>query len=203
MNFRDEVLFAARECLWLLVIPSSTPDPANPGQYYPERPTGPSSLIRTPNSGYFTPLWELKLRPIRSEDVGQTELIPSAFLRVMSGERSGRGSGLKNSPVRGITSDITEDYVIGIQCAFRDGVGARQEDPPDDSKAKSISQQVNGFIHDLDSCLNVKTLRPQITNGTVVDAYIGDWHVLQALEGSSDEILFATLVVTINYSRYR
>ena len=171
------------------------------GKNWPQTPNEAASMIRTPNPGYFTPLWQVQLRPIRPQDVGQTHLIPSAFLRVQSGERSGRGSGLKNSPVRGVIGDMTEDYVIGIQCAFREDVGPRQEDPPDDSKTKSISEQVNGFIHDMDSCLNVTTLRPQITSGTVIDAYIGDWHVLPALEGSSDEILFANLVVTINYAR--
>lgn len=202
MNFRDEILFAVQGCLYqLLKIDMSAPDPQNPGRFFSEKKllNDQTTNVRMPNPGYFTPLWQVETRPILSEDVGQNGLIPSAYIRVVSGERSTTGRGLRQGTVKATTNDITEDYTLSIQCAFRDSYGAQIEGNAD--VAKSISEQVNGFVHDLDKCLNVRTLRPELTDAKVADAYIAKWEVLQTFEGSRDEVLVADLVVTINYDR--
>ena len=171
------------------------------------------NTIRTPNPGYNTPLWRVELRPVTPEDCNQPDfhLFPSCFLRVTSGKRSATGQGLQNSPVIGAIGEITEDYEVWIQGVFNNKYGAenisKRKIPTDSTKslqkeAKQLSEQINGFIHDLDKLLNVYTLRVDLgPNADVIDAYVADWSVVQAMEGSPDEIVIAQLIVTINYDR--
>ena len=72
-----------------------------------------------------------------------------------------------------------------------------------DWKAKPLSEQINGFIHDLDLLLNVYSLRPMLEpfDIMVLDAYVMDWQALQAFEGKPDQVVAARLNVTVNFAR--
>lgn len=201
MDFRHLILEAARDCLYELEIHSSDAIPERPGFFYPVKYSGDIDKIRQPNAGYNTPLWQVVLRPITPQDISQNNLVPSCFLKVASGQRSARGGGLKNSPMSGAIGTISEDLEIWIQCIFRDGFGAAATSRSV-AVAKDLSSQITGFILDLDKCLNVSTLRPSAGNDvSIVDAYVSAWQVMQALEGSPDEVVVAKLIVSVNYNR--
>ena len=209
-NFRNDILKAVQAGLYNLEIHDTTAQLDIYGRYPPIRPNQYAAhlqpmKVRTPNSDmqnvpYETPTWQTLLRPVRPQDVKQQELIPSVFLQVLSGERSARGRRLQNSPQTGVVGDISEDYTISIQCVLCDGWGAPKNGKPDE--AKEISEQVNGFVSDMDRCLNVYTLRPMMPQEVAIpDAYIAEWHVRPAMEGSPQTIVMADLVVSINYNR--
>lgn len=203
--FRNEILHNIRDCLYELELHSTTPNTDNPDTpFYPLRPAGDSSdEARQPNAGYETPLWQTLLRPVRPQDIDRSRLVPSAFLKVISGERSVTGGGLKGSPVRSVLGEITEEYIISIQCIFRDGWGAVEDDslPQAQWTAKPITEQVNGFVHDLDKCINVFNLRPRGADYNVLDVYLSEWQVLPAMEGTTDELFIGNIVVTANFVR--
>lgn len=228
-SFRDQIICAVYDRLYFLEIHSDKDDPDRlkrpnaPYKKEPEFQTDPPIRVRTPNfieasdplkGRYNTPLWQVQLRPVTPQDVEQNDVIPSCFIKIVSGTRSATGRGLKNSPVISTLDEITEDYEVWIQCVFRDKYGAEDLDDKGNrkqildpnsgqlvDKAKSLSEQINGFIDDLDKLLNVETLRPALVNANVIDAYIGDWIVVQAMEGSPDEVVIAKLIVTINFER--
>lgn len=199
MNFRNEILDAVRDCLYELEIHSDVPDPGRPGFHYPKRQTPNPTLVRTnPNPDCDTPLWQILLRPIRPQDVGQTHLIPSVFLRAAGGFRSASGRNLQDSPRLGVVGDLSEDYQIDVIGVFRDGYGQAGAD----GKALALSLQVNNFIHDLDKCLNVNNLRASLDcDINVTDAYIARWETIPDNEGSNDDIVVANLIVQINFLR--
>ena len=228
MNFRDEILeMVCKSLSELMIIPPPDEREANPdcpGTFYPvkfdvaleeARNLGASgepekvASIRAPNDGYFTPTWQTVIRPLLPQDVIQQHLAPSVFINVRSGQRSasGRGRGRQNVSAIGVLGEMTEDYGIDIQGVFCNGVGAAQDPTADPAstawKAKPLSQQINGFIHDLDILLNATTLRMMLsrTDIEIVDAYIMDWQAMQAFEGKPDEVVVARLNVTVNFAR--
>lgn len=250
--FRNAVLFLVRDRFYELEIHNyDKPIDERPGYFYPIRPDEnvntisqdnrperyQSSQVRNPNpvierdgsrdaERYFTPTWQTMLRPPTPQDVEQQKLVPSVFLLPISGARSATGRGLQNSPIRASVNDITEDYTIRVYCPFRVDVGAWQEGTREPRMAKSISEQLNGFVHDVDRLISGFGVRPNrreqreyhpsdpivpivVENPqednypayNVVDAYLSDWNVLPALEGMPDEMFVGDIVVTINFAR--
>ena len=269
MNFYDEILQAVYDCLFdSLVIKDETD-----ARFAAKQNTANPVQVRSPNFEYFTPLWQVLLRPIRPQDVTESHLAPSAFIRIAQGTRSARGQGLQDSPVRGVIGDISEDYSIGIQAVFKNEFG-----PPDPSVpsrtwriqlrnaesnvapsnvtiagnsvesvtgdgevwiltlqdhtstlaaadvmltglsnanngvnaiqnlnevASPLSNQINGFITDLDKCLSVFRIRQMVTNNDVNinDAYITDWVAQEDFDGTGDQIVTAILLMSVNFRR--
>ena len=175
------------------------------GRLYPERPDAnpdASDLIRNPNPGYCTPIWQTFVRPCTPQDVRRQNLIPSVFLHVIRGTRSATGRGLQNSPVRATVNDIVEDYTVRLECPFRCDVGAVSDAQATPRKAKTITEQVNGFVEDIDKLINFFKARPtQDANFTIADVYLTDWEVAPALEGSEDELFMADILFTIIFNR--
>ena len=220
MNFYDEILKAVEVCLsginGLVVLDNPpTPVPNSDGVYYPEKRVETSKDVRqntNPNSPYVTPLWQVLLRPIRTTDLTDTKLIPSVFLRVMGGQRSASGRVGQDGRVRAVVGDITEEYQVAIQGIFRVGFGAedvvataaaRQIDSSADAIALPLSNQINGFINDLDKCLTPPALRSRLTNNRIEvrEAYITDWVSQEAYDATDTEVVTATLSVIINWRR--
>ena len=225
MEFRTTILqFVFDQIYDALVIVHPT-ESAGGGRKRPLKPEE-SDLIRDPKPGYNTPLWQVLMRPITPQDVRQRDLIPSAFLQVLSGERSLSGRGLPDSPFRSVIGDLTESYTIGITAVFSDEQGPeskwpndswggyvfnKRTTPPPESKKnpKTLTEQVNGWIWDLDQILNVKTLRPPTGTGGVTlppsvmiaDVYLRGWETRKGFKGSPTEIVLSELVVTLNYTR--
>lgn len=213
IDFRSDILNIIRDCLYELEIHSTNPDPNRPGMFYPRKYAGAQDDIQTPNQGYNTPVWQVLTRPITPQDVRRQGVIPSIFLKVVSGARSAKGQGLQDSPVSAAIGMMTEDFEVWVHGFFQDDKGAIKDVNDRRSGAKNLSEQVTGFIWDLDKCLNVNTVRrdiligdddnrPNATNiGSIVDLYISDWQVMKAMEGSPIEAVVAKVIVTINYDR--
>ena len=187
LSYHNAFLHAVYDCLHhALVIPDNTPAPIpdRPGLFYAQKQFDQfPAIIRKPPSQatmqreeYATPCWQVVLRPIRPDDLSDTHLFPSVFLRMAQGIRSASGRGLQDGRQRNTTNQIAENFTIGIQAMFRDGYGAvdvvrsnrninfdhlNSDDPDERNDAQTggtyalpLSQQINGFIHDLDKCLN-------------------------------------------------
>lgn len=222
MNFRDTILHAVRDRLYELEIHNLN-SPINGTtrfnsikfddavrdiqDYSSEEDRKKKAGIREPNMDYSTPTWQTIIRPLTPQDVLQQHLAPSVFINVRSGQRSasGRGRGRQNVSAIGVLGDMTEDYGLDIQGVFCAGIGAVADAgiPRSDWKAKHLSEQINGFVHDLDKLLNANSLRPMLQRDdvTIVDAYIMDWQALQAFEGKPDQVVVARLNVTVNFAR--
>lgn len=214
IDFRTDILNTVRDCLYELELHSTTADPDRPGFFYPQKYTGAIDNVQAPNHGYNTPVWQVLTRPITPQDVREQGLIPSVFLRIMSGMRSARGQGLQDSPVGAAIGMMTEDYEIYIHGVFQDGRGAAEDvNNVRPGTAKPLSEQITGFVWDLDKCLNVHTARSRVLSGDdddrsdakdiggIVDLYVSDWQVMKAMEGSPTEVVVAKLIVTINFDR--
>ena len=212
MRYRDDVLRTLKHALDPLIIKvgGNNPDPDNPGFNYPARPADYADnppQVRPAPAGCETPLWQLLLRPVTPADVGQQHMIPSAFLKVVSGVRSATGGGLQNSPERKAINNLVEDYVVAIQCVFREGYGAHVDGKPD--IAKPLLEQINGFVHDIDDLVNAFTLRPMVNRASsdagrfdVRDAYLATWNVYPALEGTTDELFLGHIVISLTMPRH-
>lgn len=177
------------------------------GNPYPESPTG---------GRWHTPLWQVVMRPVTPEDVRNRHLLPSAFLQVVSGQRSRSGRGLPDSPIRSVLGDMTEAYTIGVTGVFSQEQGAKSVWVAESWDAyvfqskvggsRSLTEQVNGWIWDLDEILNVRNLResPRMDlppDVTIAEAYLQNWETRKGFKGSPTEIVLSELVVTINYGR--
>ena len=162
----------------------------------------PRPKVRSHPEGhdYYTPAWKIFDRPVRPQDLGNEGLFPSLFMRPAFGKRSASGSGLENK-VRAGVNHIAVEYAISIQSKFRDGYGEAITRGGD--KAKSLSDQINNFIADLDKCLNAYTIRPSDLNPGVdiQDAYISEWVSQEEFDGSGDQVVSAVLTVTLRQSR--
>ena len=247
VDFRTVIVKLVFDRIYDALVVKTTPTMDNPmlgsrepPQMQPDPPTQkievrdpldiPKSLTgdgsSDPQYQYHTPLWQVRMRPPRPEDVRQNALQPSAFIQVLSGERSRSGRGIPDSPVRSAIGDLTESYTIGITGVFSDDEGPKSKWPTGSweayifnaqGKPKSLTEQVNGWIWDLDYILNVETLRPALdpiilgvglTDGItipkgvmIVDAYMKDWETRKGFKGAPVEIVLSEFVVTINYTR--
>ena len=204
MNFYDAILEAVRKSIFDDLVIKDPDDP----QYSAKQDDANPVQVRTnPNLlQYNTPLWQVLVRPPTPQELRDTNLIPSVFLRVAQGQRSASGRIGVDGRVRGTTTDIAEDYQIGIQGVFRNGFGA------DDGtgNAQSLSRQINGFVHDLNICITPDRIRGQVNmllpteeqgRLNIQDAYIIDWVSQDAFEGTQDQIVTAVLSVTMNWRR--
>ncbi len=158
-----------------------------------------------PENGYFSRIWKVEKRPSTSVSLTQSKLAPIAFIFVNSGSRPANVATELGSE--------SEPLLVGIDVVLREGFGVQQDGTP--NTAKTITQQVNGFVTDFDVLFNGNHLKmvnfsslatvygEEWRRFSVARSRIADWAVGQEVDAqgraSDYEILTFSLEVDLVY----